>query len=106
MEAYRDQYATLFNGGKGVVLLGVSPDADTTLQSWAKDSNFPWTFVSDRDKAIAAAYGDLNNGNYTRTVYVIAPNGKITYKAKFNVMSADAYTQLGAEVKKASAMGR
>jgi hypothetical protein len=37
----------------------------------------------------------------SRVVFVIAPNGKITYKAPFNVMSADAYTTLGNEVKKA-----
>ena len=31
MEAYRDQYATLFNNGRGVVVLGMSVDPDTTL---------------------------------------------------------------------------
>jgi len=102
MEAYRDQYATMFNGGNGVVLLGISPDADTALQSWAKDSNFPFTFVSDADKKIATAYGDLAGGNYTRTVFVIGPDGKVTYRSRFNVNSQDAYTQLGNEVKKAS----
>jgi len=102
MEAYRDQYATMFNGGNGVVVLGVSPDADTTLQSWAKDAGFPFTFVSDGDKKIAQSFGDLANGNYTRTVFVIGPDGKVTYRSRFNVMSKDAYTQLGDEVKKAS----
>jgi hypothetical protein len=36
MEAYRDQYATMFNGGKKVVLLGVSVDPDTMLAAWAR----------------------------------------------------------------------
>jgi peroxiredoxin Q/BCP len=102
MEAYRDQYATLFNNGNGVVVLGVSPDPDTTLQSWAKDANFPLTFVSDASKSIATSYGDLANGNYTRTVFVISPSGKVTYRSRFNVMSADAYTQLGAAVRDAA----
>jgi len=31
MEAYRDQYAKLFNNGRHVVVLAVSVDADTTL---------------------------------------------------------------------------
>ena len=84
------------------MLLGISTDADTALQSWAKDANFPFTFVSDPDKKIAASYGDLANGDYTRTVFVVAPDGKITYRSRFNVMSKDAYTQLGDEVKKAS----
>jgi peroxiredoxin len=102
MEAYRDQYATYFNGGNGVVLLGISPDADTTLQSWAKDAGFQFTFVSDADKKIAQSYGDMLNGNYTRTVFVIGPDGKVRYRSRFNVNSQDAYTQLADEVKKAS----
>jgi len=102
MEAYRDQYATMFNNGNGVVVLGISADADTALQSWAKDANFPFTFVSDPTKSIAQSYGDLAGGNYTRTVFVIAPDGKVTYRSRFNVMSKDAYTQLADEVKKAS----
>jgi len=36
MEAYRDQYATLFNNGRKVVVLGISVDADTTLASWTQ----------------------------------------------------------------------
>jgi len=100
MEAYRDQYATIFNNGNGVVVLGISVDADTTLAAWARESRFPMTFVSDTGAAIARAYGILKGENYSRVVVVIAPNGKISYRAPFNVMSADAYTRLGDEVKK------
>jgi len=101
MEAYRDQYATMFNNGNGVVVLGISKDADTTLAAWAKESKFPMTFVSDTGAAIAKAYGNAAGDQYAkRLVVVIAPNGKITYRAPFNVMSADAYTKLGEEVKK------
>jgi len=104
MEAYRDQYATLFNNGNGVVVLGISMDPDTALASWARDAKFPMTFVSDTGHAIASAYGvyDDKTSSYSRIVFVIAPNGKVTYRSKFNVMSADAYTTLGNEVKKAS----
>jgi peroxiredoxin len=103
MEAYRDQYATLFNNGNGVVVLGISVDADTTLASWARDAKFPMTFVSDTGHAIGSAYGVYSDkaAMDSRVVFVIAPNGKITYRAPFNVMSADAYTTLGNEVKKA-----
>jgi len=46
MEAYRDQYATLFNNGNGVVVLGISADADTALQSWARDAKLAnFTFM-------------------------------------------------------------
>jgi hypothetical protein len=37
MEAYRDQYAKLFNGGKNVVVLAMSADPDTTLAAWAHE---------------------------------------------------------------------
>ena len=103
MEAYRDQYATLFNNGNGVAVLGISVDADTTLASWARDAHFPMTFVSDTGHVIGSAFG-VYNETYkqdTRVVFVVAPSGKITYRANFNVMSADAYTTLGNEVKKA-----
>jgi peroxiredoxin len=104
MEAYRDQYATLFNNGNGVAVLGISVDPDTTLASWARDAKFPMTFVSDTGHVIGSAYGvyDEKNAMDSRIVFVIAPNGKITYRAKFNVMSADAYTTLGNEVKTAA----
>ena len=55
MEAYRDQYATLFNAGKKVVVIGISTDADTTQANWARDSGFPNLFASDPDQAIANA---------------------------------------------------
>ena len=47
MDAYRDQYATLFKDGKKVQVFGISVDADTALASWAKDKNYPVTFLSD-----------------------------------------------------------
>ena len=47
MEAYRDQYATLFNNGRDVVVIGISVDPDTALASWAADADFPMLFASD-----------------------------------------------------------
>ena len=41
MEAYRDQYATLFNAGHGVTVIGISADPDTALASWAHDLGTP-----------------------------------------------------------------
>src|SRR5215470_1892394 len=53
MEAYRDQYATLFNAGKRVIVIGISTDADTTQASWAREYGFPNLFASDPDQAVA-----------------------------------------------------
>lgn len=101
MEAYRDQFATIFNGGQDVVLLAVSTDSDATLVQWASESNFPFTFVSDADGALAGRYGALGLGGMfdKRVLYVIDPDGKVSYKAApFRQSSADAYTQLDAEI--------
>lgn len=106
MTQYRDQYEKLFMGGKDVVLLGISTDADTTLANWAKEANFPFRFVSDKDRAIGLKYGTLNEarptGAESRYVYVIAPDGKIAYTKKpFSPLTPGHYEELGAEVHKA-----
>jgi peroxiredoxin len=96
MEAYRDQYATLFNNGKGVTVIGISVDADTTLANWARDAKFPFLFASDPDQTVAKLYGSADGAFDTRNVFVIGPTGKITGRImKFNVLSTDAYAELG-----------
>ncbi len=105
MEAYRDQYATLFNGGKKVTLIGISVDPDTALVSWMKDANFPFIFASDGDGAVGQLYGAYMPANKidNRSLYVIGPDGKIAYKAQpFRQSSADAYTELGDVIDKLS----
>ena len=99
MEAYRDQYATLFNNGKKVVVIGISTDADTTLASWANSSSFPNLFASDPDQTVAKLYGSADGKSDTRNVFVVDPEGRITTRImKFNVLSADAYPELGKAV--------
>jgi peroxiredoxin Q/BCP len=105
MESYRDQYATLFRGGKDVVVIGVSTDADTTLAGWAKEANFPMLFASDVDQKVGALYGATrpNAKSLARHLYVIAPDGRIAYKVTpFNAMAQDAYTELGKAVEAAA----
>jgi peroxiredoxin Q/BCP len=106
MEAYRDRYQELFKGGKDVVVLGVSSDADSTLASWAKEANFPMTFVSDVEHVAGRAYGTHRENAKTlaRFLYVIGPDGRITHRmTPFNVMSEDAYAELGKAVGAAGA---
>lgn len=104
MEAYRDQYKELMNGGNKVTLLGISTDADTALTSWSKDAKFPFNFGSDEDKSVGMKYG-ANTGRpvHSRVLYVIGPDGKIAYvAAPFKQLDAAAYTELGAAIDKAS----
>ena len=104
MEAYRDQYATIFRNGRGVVVLGVSVDPDTALVSWAHDASFPMLFASDPGGEVGKRYGsyDAKNALDDRSLYVIGPDGRIAYRAKpFRQLAADSYTQLGEAVAKA-----
>src|SRR5471032_711236 len=99
MEAYRDQYAKLFNNGKKVVVLGISVDPDTALNAWARESGFPNLFASDPDQTVAKLYGSADSKYDTRNVFVVAPDGHIAARImKFNVLSEDAYTELGKAV--------
>lgn len=105
MEAYRDQYATIFNNGEGVKVLAISADADTTLASWAAEKNFPVTFVSDTAVVAGRLYGTkypaLNL--MRRVVFVIGPDGRVAHVMRpFRELSADAYTELGEAVRRAS----
>jgi peroxiredoxin Q/BCP len=75
MEAYRDQYATLFNNGRDVVVISISSDPDTTLASWARDAEFPILFGSDRGGTVQGAYGSYDSGRLdTRALFVVGPD--------------------------------
>ena len=106
MEAYRDQYATLFNNGKKVAVIGISTDADTTLANWANSSGFPNLFASDPDQTVAKLYGSADGKSDTRNVFVVDPEGRITARImKFNVLSEAAYADLGKAVAKSAQAG-
>lgn len=101
MEAYRDQYATLFKNGRNVVVIAVSVDADTTQASWAREKEFPVVFASDAGGRVGQLYDayDAKNAMDNRSLFVIGTDGRIAYVAKpFKVLSADAYTELGSVV--------
>ena len=101
MEAYRDQYATLFNNGRHVAVIAISVDPDTALQSWARDEQFPILFASDSGGVVGRRYGafepkyNLDN----RSIFVVAPDGRVSYVAQpFKELSPKAYTDLAAAV--------
>jgi peroxiredoxin len=99
MEAYRDQYATLFNNGRNVVVIGISVDADTTLASWAKEEDFPIAFASDPGSKVGQLYGayDVKNKVDNRSLFVVRPDGRVAYVTKpFRVLTPAAYTELAA----------
>jgi peroxiredoxin Q/BCP len=104
MESYRDKYQTLFNGGKDVVVMGISADPDSALVNWAREADFPVLFVSDTQGKIGSLYGAWNAERKvdSRALFIVSPEGRITYSTPaFNVLSEDAYAELAAEVDKA-----
>ena len=105
MEAYRDQYATLFNSGRNVVAIGVSVDADTALASWARDLGTPILYGSDAEQTVGRLYGAVVGTRKVnaRHVYVIGPDGRIAHRlVPFNELSADAYAELEKAVDRVS----
>ena len=105
MTNYRDQYATLFNGGRGVQVIAISTDPDTALASWAKEANFPVLFASDSKGDVGKLYSAYREKQKVddRLLFVVGPDGKITYTAKpFKAFVAESYAELGAAVKKAA----
>ena len=103
MNAYRDQYAQVFNKGRNVVLIAISADVDTALASWARDADYPVLFASDTGSAVGKAYGAYN-AQYkldNRNLFVVGPDGRIAYRATpFREIDPTAYSELGAAITK------
>ena len=106
MHAYRDQYATVFKGGKDVILIGISADSPEDLQSWAADDDFPFLMASDPGSQTAVEFGvgARENGMVgSRAVIVIDPEGKIAWGVtRFMELDPTAYEELAAAVDRAT----
>ena len=102
MEAYRDQYASVFRGGRGVSIFAVSNDPAEALYSWAKDADFPVLFGSDPEGAAPAAFGVGARGNgmpQSRAVVVVDPEGRVAWATDvFREIDPTAYEELAAAV--------
>lgn len=108
MDAYRDQYATVFGDTSKIKLLAISVDPDTMLAAWAKEKSYqPWTFLSDSGAMVGTAYGATraipNALLDNRTLFVVDKKGKIAHvMAPFRETDPTAYTELTAAIKEAA----
>ena len=101
MEAYRDQYAKLFNNGKNVVVLGVSVDPDTTLASWARDQQTPMLYASDIGQRVGKMYGATSGTLDDRSLFVIDAGGRIVKRMQpFNELAQRSYDSLEVAVRR------
>jgi peroxiredoxin len=102
MQAYRDQYASLFHDGRDVVLIAISNDPPEALASWAKDDDFQFLFGSDAEGRGYAAFGGDPRDDGTvgsRAVIVVDPEGQIAEVIPtFNQVDPAAYEQLRAAI--------
>jgi peroxiredoxin len=101
MDAYRDQYATLFHGGRKVVLLAISVDPPAELAAWARDRGYPFRLLSDSGGAVGRLYGAWEPAERmdNRTLFVIGPDGRIAHVMNpFQEIDPQAYRDLGAAV--------
>ena len=102
MQAYRDQYASLFNDGRNVVLAGISTDSVEELHAWAKDDDFQFLFGSDPGSPIYAAFGGSPRDSGvagSRAVIVVGPDGRIAHVIpRFNQVDPAAYEELAAAI--------
>src|SRR2546423_8310954 len=97
MEAYRDQYATLFNNGRNVTVIGISADPYTALASWARDEDFPVVFASDPGGKVGRLSGafDPKSKLDNRWLFVVRPDARVAYVTKpWNELTPPAYTRL------------
>ncbi len=102
MEAYRDQYASIFRGGRGVTMIGISNDPPEEMASWMADADFPFVFATDIEGRTADSFGTGLRANAMvsrRTVIVVDPEGRISYTAfPFGAIDPRAYEELEAAI--------
>jgi len=108
MNAYRDQYAQLFGTDAEVVLLGISVDPVDTLAAWARDADYPFTFLSDPGGEVGKLYGAFveRGGRVVdnRSLFIIR-HGKIEHvMAPFREIDPTAYEALGEAIRRVRAM--
>jgi peroxiredoxin Q/BCP len=71
--------------GKGVTVIGISPDNPEAQSKFKKKYDLPFTLLADEEKAAAQAYGVWKEKNMygkkvmgiERTTFIIGPDGKI-----------------------------
>jgi peroxiredoxin len=101
MEAYRDQYAKLFNNGRNVVVIGISVDPDTMLAAWARELGTPVLFASDSSQAVGKLYGSVRGKLDNRSLFVVDSSGRIVKRMQpFVELAQSSYDELEEAVKK------
>jgi peroxiredoxin len=109
MQAYRDQYASLFNNGQDVVLIGISNDPAEAHHRWLEEDDFPFMFATDDAGKTYESYGGVSRDDDrpgTRAVIIVGPDGRIAHVIPaFLQTDPRAYEELGAAVDRVAGPG-
>ncbi len=81
--SFRDSFSKFKK--KGIAVLGVSPDSETSHKKFAAKYNLPFTLLADTDRSISEAYGVFGEKKFMgrtymgvhRTTFLIDEKGKI-----------------------------
>jgi peroxiredoxin Q/BCP len=74
--SFRDAWDALSQ--KGVVLVGISADADDSHKAFASHYKLPFLLVSDKEGTIAASFGvPVHDGHIARQSFVVGPDGLV-----------------------------
>ena len=110
MQAYRDQYASLFNGGQNVVLIGISNDAAAAHAQWLSEDDFPFAFATDDAGKTYESFGGVSRDDDrpgTRAVIIVGPDGRVAHVIPaFLQTDPRAYEELGAAIDRIAGAGR
>jgi peroxiredoxin Q/BCP len=89
--------------GPDVVVVGISADSLSTHQRFARSLDLPFMLLSDPDQKVSQRYGSAASGGLNRrTVYVIRPDGRVSYRnMEFVAVDPKAYRALGSAVAEA-----
>jgi thioredoxin-dependent peroxiredoxin len=75
--SFRDNYAVYQD--KGIVILGVSKDDESSHQAFTEEFSLPFPLLADTTGSIVTAY-DVDGGGYAKRVtYAIDETGKIVH---------------------------
>ena len=80
-------------------MLGVSPDKPSAQKKFQQKYDFPFSLLSDEDKAVAKNFGVLKEKSMygrkymgiERTTFIIGPEGKIA--SVISAINADAHAE-------------
>jgi peroxiredoxin Q/BCP len=105
MKTFAEQYDSLF--GPEVTVVGISIDSVETHTRFATSLNLPFRLLSDPEQKVARKFGSNgDDGFMRRTVYVIGPNGSVTYRnLRFNALDPKQYAELAGAVRMARGAG-